>query len=101
MKITVVGLGYVGTAIAQLVQIDHDVIGLDSNHDKILSIKEFESTTDREYAYKNAEMIFVCGPTDYNEEKNYFDTSIVESIINSFDINPSKKLGLKTWYEQV
>ena len=81
MKITVVGLGYVGTAIAQLVQIDHDVIGLDSNHDKILSIKEFESTTDREYAYKNAEMIFVCGPTDYNEEKNYFDTSIVESII--------------------
>ena len=32
----------------------------------------------------------------------FWDTgSIVESIINSFDINPSKKLGLKTWYEQV
>ena len=32
----------------------------------------------------------------------FWDTgSIVESIINSFDLNPSKKLGLKTWYEQV
>lgn len=85
MNITVVGLGYVGTAIAQLVQIEHEVIGLDSNLERVLSIKEFEATTDREYAYKNSEMIFVCGPTDYNEEKNYFDTSVIESIIEDIE----------------
>lgn len=101
MKITVVGLGYVGLSIAVLLSQKYEVIGLDISKDKvekinnkISPIKDKEiieylkhknlnltATTDKELAYKNAEMIFIATPTDYNPETNYFDTSSVDEVI--------------------
>ncbi|ACJ75343.1 UDP-glucose 6-dehydrogenase [Thermosipho africanus Ob7] len=101
MKISVVGLGYVGLSIAVLISQNQEVIGLDISEDKVKKINNkispikdkeiieylkhknlnLTATTDKELAYKNAEMIFIATPTDYNPETNYFDTSSVDEVI--------------------
>jgi UDPglucose 6-dehydrogenase len=101
MKITVVGLGYVGLSLAILLSQNHEVIGLDISEDKVGKINNkispikdneiieylknknlnFTATTNKELAYKNAEVVFVATPTDYNPETNYFDTSSVDEVI--------------------
>ncbi len=101
MNIAVVGLGYVGLSLAILLSQKHKVIGLDISkekvdkiNNKISPIKDDEiieylthknlnliGTTDKELAYKKAEIVFVATPTDYNPEKNYFDTSSIDNVI--------------------
>ena len=101
MNITVVGTGYVGLANAILLSQKNEVIALDVNKEKVEKInnkqspiadKEIEdfllnkklnliATTDKKVAYKNPDYTIIATPTDYDTEKNFFNTSTVESVI--------------------
>lgn len=101
MKIAVAGMGYVGLANAVLLAQNNDVVAVDVAADRVdminrgispISDEYIESylaekrlclcaTTDARQAYRDAELILIATPTDYDPEKNYFDTSSVESVI--------------------
>lgn len=101
MKITVAGTGYVGLSLATLLSQKNEVIALDIIPEKVEMInnrispikdeyiekyfKEKElnlkATLDYKEALKDAEYVIISTPTNYDEEKNYFDTSSVEDII--------------------
>lgn len=110
MNITVVGTGYVGLANAILLSQNNNVIALDINKDKVDKInnkqspivdKEIEdflknknlnliATTDKKLAYKNPDYTIIATPTDYDVEKNFFNTATVESVIKELNIECSK-----------
>jgi UDPglucose 6-dehydrogenase len=117
MKITVAGTGYVGLSIASLLSKYNDVTALDIMKDKVDMINNrvspivdheitnyFENeklslvaTLDKEKAYKNAEFIVIATPTNYDVEKDYFDTSTVESVIEDvLEINPNAVMVIKS-----
>lgn len=117
MKIAVAGTGYVGLSIAVLLAQQHEVIALDIVPDKVdmlnnkvspitdpeieryLLEKELDlkATLDKEVAFKNAEFIVISTPTNYDPEKNYFDTSSVEDVIQSvMNINPNATMVVKS-----
>ena len=100
MKITVVGSGYVGTSMAVLLAQKNKVRLLDVIPEKIEMINNKISpiedkdiseylqkdlnlvgTLDKEYAYKNSDFIVIAVPTDYNPETNYFNTTLIESVV--------------------
>lgn len=101
MRITVVGTGYVGLSLAVLLAQNHDVTAVDVVPEKVDLINDRKSpiadqeiedyfakkslniiaTTDGESAYRSAELVIISTPTNYDPEKNYFDTSSVESVI--------------------
>ena len=101
MKIAVAGTGYVGLSLATLLSQKHEVVALDVIPEKVEKInnrispirdKEIEeyfktkdlnlkATLDCKEAFKDAKFIIISTPTNYDEEKNYFDTSSVEDII--------------------
>lgn len=101
-KITIVGIGYVGLSNAILLAQNNEVIALDTIQDKVdminnkispicdreieeyLSTKELNlfATTNYRKAYENAEFIIIATPTNYDTEKNYFNTQTVEKVIN-------------------
>ncbi len=103
MKITVAGTGYVGLSIAVLVSQRHEVTAVDIIQEKVDLINKkispiedheisdflanknlnLRATTKAEEAYKDADLIFVAGPTDYNSEGNFFDTSVIEKIFDA------------------
>lgn len=105
MNITVVGTGYVGLANAILLSQKNEVIALDVNKEKVEKInnkqspiadKEIEdfllnkklnliATTDKKVAYKNPDYTIIATPTDYDTEKNFFNTSTVESVIKELN----------------
>ena len=117
MKIAVAGTGYVGLSIATLLAQHHEVIALDiieekvnmiNNHISPIQDKEIEdflknknlnlkATLDKEEAFKNANFVVISTPTNYDETKNYFDTSSVEETIESvMKINPSAIMVIKS-----
>lgn len=117
MKIAVAGTGYVGLSIATLLSQHNEVIALDIikekvdmiNHrispikdDKIeeyLKDKELnlKATLDKEVAFQNADFVVISTPTNYDEKKNFFDTSSVENIIESvMNINPNTVMVIKS-----
>ena len=101
MKIVVAGTGYVGLSLATLLSEKNEVVALDIIPEKVDMInnrispikdeyiekyfKEKElnlrATLDYKEALKGAEFVIISTPTNYDEEKNYFDTSSVEDII--------------------
>ncbi|MBR2240736.1 MAG: nucleotide sugar dehydrogenase [Clostridia bacterium] len=101
MKIAVAGTGYVGLSLATLLSQKHEVVALDIIPEKVEMInnrvspikdeyieKFFETkklnlraTLDYEDAFDGAEYIIISTPTNYDDEKNFFDTSSVEDII--------------------
>ena len=103
MKIAVAGTGYVGLSLATLLSQKNEVVAVDIIPEKIEKInnrispiqdKEIEeyfadkelnlnATLDAEEAYKDAEYIIIAAPTNYDPQKNYFDTSAVENVIET------------------
>ena len=101
MKIAVAGTGYVGLSIATLLSQKNEVVALDIIPEKVEMInnkispikdKEIEeflrtrklnlkATLDYKEAFKDAKFIIISTPTNYDDVKNYFDTSSVEDII--------------------
>lgn len=117
MNITVVGAGYVGLSIAVLLAQKNKVTLIDVVHDKVKKInnrispiddKEIEeyfaekeldlvATTEATIAYKCADYIVVAAPTNYDCDKNFFDTSCVEDVIETcLTINPSAIIVIKS-----
>jgi UDPglucose 6-dehydrogenase len=100
MRITVVGLGYVGLASAMILSQHNEVIGLDTSIEKINQLKEknspiedadieeflhkntinFIPTANREDALKNADIVIISTPTNYDPSTQFFDTSSVEEV---------------------
>ena len=110
MKIAVAGTGYVGLSLATLLSQNNEVIALDVIPEKVEKInnrispikdKEIEdffktkdlnlkATLDYKEAFEGAKFIIISTPTNYDDEKNHFDTSSVEDIIQkviSMNIN--------------
>ena len=103
MKITVAGTGYVGLSMAVLLAQYNQVIAIDIIPEKVKMIndrkspiqdKEIEeylktknlnlkATLDAEKAYSEAEFVVIAAPTNYDEQMNYFDTTAVESVIET------------------
>ncbi|UUV99893.1 nucleotide sugar dehydrogenase [Vagococcus luciliae] len=117
MKVSVIGLGYVGLANALLLSQNNDVMAYDIVDEKIelLSkgisplvdneIEEFltdkslsiEFTTDFDKTINHGEYCIIATPTDYDEKKNYFNTSTVESVIEKgLAINPDTIFIIKS-----
>lgn len=100
-KIAVAGTGYVGLSLATLLSQHNEVTAVDivpekvdliNNHQSPIVDKEIEdflahrnlnlrATTDPESAYKDADFVIIATPTNYDSEKNFFDTSAVETVI--------------------
>lgn len=117
MKIAVAGAGYVGLSVSVLLSQQNEVKIIDILPEKIKMINDrispikdkeiedffkskklnLEATLDEEYAYKNADFVVVSTPTNYDSNKNYFDTTSVESVIKKIiKINPNTVIVIKS-----
>ncbi|WP_295722930.1 nucleotide sugar dehydrogenase [uncultured Methanobrevibacter sp.] len=106
MKITVAGVGYVGLSLAVLLAQKHEVTAITTTESKAEKLNQFISpiqddeierffketregqrelnlhtTTNKEEAYKNAELVIIATPTNYDDVNHFFDTSAVEDAI--------------------
>ena len=117
MKIAVAGTGYVGLSIATLLAQHNEVMAVDIVPEKVdlinnrrspiqdeyiekyLAEKELNltATLDAEAAYKNAEYVVIAAPTNYDSQRNYFDTSAVENVIETvLRVNPNAIMVIKS-----
>ena len=117
MKIAVAGTGYVGLSIATLLAQHHQVLAVDIIPEKVEMINRRQSpiqdeyiekyfaekqlnltaTLDAETAYREAEIVVIAAPTNYDSQKNYFDTSAVESVIEVvLRVNPQAIMVIKS-----
>ncbi|HEL1996345.1 TPA: nucleotide sugar dehydrogenase [Streptococcus suis] len=116
-KIAVAGTGYVGLSIAVLLAQHHQVTAVDIIQEKVdlinakkspiqddyiekyLAEKDLKlvATLDAEKAYKDAEIVVIAAPTNYDSAKNYFDTSHVEAVIQAvLSVNPQALMVIKS-----
>ena len=117
MKIAIAGIGYVGLSNAVLLAQHNEVIAIDIIQEKVNMINNKKSpvidpeieeylvtkdlnltaTTDNYLAYKDAEYIIISTPTNYDPEKNYFNTRTVEAVVaNVLSINPEAVMVIKS-----
>ena len=117
MTIAVAGTGYVGLSIATLLAQHHKVLAVDIVPEKVEMINRRQSpiqdeyiekyfaekeldltaTLDAEMAYQEAEYVVIAAPTNYDSQKNYFDTSAVESVIELvLKVNPEAIMVIKS-----
>ena len=116
-KIAVAGTGYVGLSIATLLAQHHKVLAVDIVPEKVEMINRRQSpiqdeyiekyfaekqldltaTLDAEMAYQKAEFVVIAAPTNYDSQKNYFDTSAVEAVIELvLRVNPEAIMVIKS-----
>lgn len=116
-RIAVAGMGYVGLSIATLLSQRHPVLAVDVVPEKAEKINRRKSPIQDEYiekyfaekelnlaatlnaeaAYREADFVVVSTPTDYDPEKNFFDTSSVESVIEEVRrVNPRAYIVVKS-----
>ena len=117
MVIAVAGTGYVGLSMATLLAQHHRVLAVDIVPEKVEMINRRQSpiqdeyiekyfaekeldltaTLDAEMAYREAEFVVIAAPTNYDSQKNYFDTSAVESVIELvLRVNPNAIMVIKS-----
>lgn len=117
IKIAIAGTGYVGLSLATLLAQNHDVIAVDVVPEKIDKINSGKSpiqdeyiekylkekklrltaTLDGEMAYRNADFVIIAAPTNYDSQKNFFDTSAVEAVIELvLKVNPNAIMVIKS-----
>ena len=117
MKIAVAGIGYVGLSNAILLAQHNEVTAVDvfqekadminnrkspivdSEIEEYLATKELHlrATVNGEEAYKDAEYIIIATPTNYDPDKNFFDTSSIENVIELVkDVNPGAVMVIKS-----
>ena len=117
MKIAVAGTGYVGLSIATLLSQHHEVVAVDVIPEKVEKINKRISpiqdeyiekyfaekqlnliaTLDGEAAYKDAKFIVIAAPTNYDPQKNFFDTHHIEDVINLvLSVNPDAVMVIKS-----
>ena len=117
MKISVAGTGYVGLSIATLLAQHNDVTAVDvvparvdlvNNKkspiqddyiEKYLAEKplSLKATLDQEAGYRDAEFVIIAAPTNYDSQKNFFDTSAVEAVIDAvLKVNPNAVMVIKS-----
>ncbi len=117
MKISVAGTGYVGMSIATLLAQHNEVTAVDVvpervdmvNHkrspiqddyiEEYLATKplNLKATLDQETGYKDADFVVIAAPTNYDTQKNFFDTSAVEAVIDAvLKVNPDAVMVIKS-----
>lgn len=117
MKIAVAGTGYVGLSLATLLSQNNEVVALDIIPEKVEKINNrispiqdekieeyfatkklnLKATLSYEEAFEGAEFIIISTPTNYDDERNYFDTSSVEDIIQKvIKINATTTIVVKS-----
>ena len=117
MKISVAGTGYVGMSIATLLAQHNEVTAVDvvpERVDKVNNkkspiqddyIEEYlatkplnlKATLDQEAGYRDAEFVVIAAPTNYDPQKNFFDTSAVEAVIDAvLKVNPDAVMVIKS-----
>ena len=117
MKIAIAGVGYVGLSLAVLLAQHHQVQAVSTTAAKVDLINrkkspiqdaEIESylatrtldltaTLDKEAAYRDAQMVVIATPTNYDDERNFFDTSCVEDVIETvLRVNPGAMMVIKS-----
>lgn len=116
-NIAVAGTGYVGLSIATLLSQHQHVVAVDVVPQKVEMLKrhispiqdeyiekylaekdlDIDFTTDGSVAYKDADFVVIATPTNYDSEKNYFDTQHVEEVIELvMDVNPNAIMVIKS-----
>ncbi|WP_455788642.1 nucleotide sugar dehydrogenase [Acidaminococcus fermentans] len=117
MNIAVAGTGYVGLSLATLLSQHHHVVAVDIVPEKVELINNRKSpiqdeyiekylaeknldlaaTLDAEKAYKRADFVIIATPTNYDPQKNFFDTSSVEAVIRLvMEYNPNAIMVIKS-----
>lgn len=117
IKIAVAGTGYVGLSIATLLSQHHDVIAVDILPEKVDKINNkispirdelieqylkennlrLTATLDGNAAYRQADIVVISAPTNYDLQKNFFDCSAVETVIRSvMEVNPDALMVIKS-----
>ncbi len=117
MKIAIAGTGYVGLSLAVLLAQKNNVVAVDINPDRVDMINNrispikdekveeylssgkvrFEATLDAKAAYKDAELVVIATPTDYNPDTHFFDTSSIENVIETvIKYNPNAVMIIKS-----
>lgn len=117
MKIAVAGTGYVGLSMATLLSRRHSVTAVDIIPEKVRMINcrqspiqddyiedyfaneklDLTATLDAEAAYREADLVIIAAPTNYDPKKNFFDTSAVENVIDTVTrVNPEAFMVIKS-----
>ena len=117
MKIAVAGTGYVGLSMATLLAQHHSVTAVDVIAEKVEKINRRESPIQDEYiekffaekeldlvatldgatAYRDAEFVIIAAPTNYDPQKNFFDTHHIEDVIDLvLEVNPDATMIIKS-----
>lgn len=117
MKISVAGTGYVGLSIATLLAQHNDVTAVDVVKERVDLVNNKKSpiqddyiedylankplslkaTLDQEAGYRDAEFVVIAAPTNYDSQKNFFDTSAVEAVIDAvLKVNPDAVMVIKS-----